>query len=234
MARTGWGLLAGVALLLAGCNIHMQAGPDLTENRTVELAGARSARVQIELGAGELRLEGGTEKLLDADFRYQAPDEKPAVKYDVTGARGYLTLRQPPFGSIGPKAGQNSWDLHLNDRVPLDLRVHLGAGGGTLKLGGMAVRVLEIEMGAGELKVDLSGAWDQNLEAHISGGVGEATVRLPREVGVRVKASGGIGGISVQGLREREGFYVNDAYDKPGVRLRIDISGGVGQINLIG
>jgi hypothetical protein len=38
----------------------------------------------------------------------------------------------------------------------------------------------------------------------------------------------------VQGLREREGFYVNDAYDKPGVRLRIDISGGVGQINLIG
>lgn len=234
MGKTGFGLLVLAALLLAGCDVQMQAGPDRDESRTVELAGARSARVQIELGAGELRLEGGTEKLLDADFRFHPPAEQPAVKYDVTGSRGYLTVRQPPFHNIGPGTGQNFWDLHLNDRVPLDLRVHLGAGNGTLKLNGMAVRLLEVEMGFGELKLDLGGPWDHDLEAHIRGGIGQATVRLPREVGVRVKASGGIGGITVQGLREHDGYYVNDAYDKLGVRLRIDISGGIGHINLIG
>jgi hypothetical protein len=89
-------------------------------------------------------------------------------------------------------------------------------------------------MGAGELKLDLNGFWDNDLDARVSGGVGEATVRLPRDVGVRVKARGGIGEIKVQGLQERDGYYVNDAYEKQGVRLRLDISGGIGQINIIG
>lgn len=206
----------------------------MSENRTVEVAGAQSARVQLEMGAGELRLEGGSTRLLDADFRYRTPHGKPEVKYDVTGLRGYLTVRQPRGDSIGSNAGDNIWDLRLNDKVPIDLRMNLGAGQGVLRLAGMSVRRLEISMGAGELKLDLNGPWDTDLDAHIQGGVGQATVRLPRQVGVRVKASGGIGGISAQGLRMHEGYYVNDAYDKPGVRLRIDISGGVGQINLIG
>jgi hypothetical protein len=158
-------------------------------------------------------LLAGAALLPDAVFHFHARAEEPAVKYGVTGSRGYLTVRQPPFHSIGPRVGQNSWDLHLDDRVPLDLRVHLGAGNGTLKLNGMAVRLLEVEMGAGELKLDLSAPWDKDLEAHVRGG---------------------IGGITARGLREHEGYYVNDVLDKPGVRLRIDISGGIGHIHLIG
>lgn len=226
--------MAGAALALAGCDVQERASQDLTENRSVEVAGAQSARVQLEMGAGELRLEGGTPRMLDADFRYRTPRAKPEVKYDVTGSRGYLTVRQPPGDSIGPVAGENVWDLRLNDKVPIDLRVNLGAGQGVLNLAGIAVRRLEISVGAGELKLDLNGPWDADLEAHIQGGVGQATVRLPRDVGVRVKASGGIGGIHAQGLHMHEGYYINDAYDRPGVRLRIDISGGIGQINLIG
>jgi hypothetical protein len=232
MTGKQWVFLAGAGLLLAGCNAHFETGPDITENRTVEVGGAESARVQIEMGAGELRLDGGGEKLLDADFRYRVQALRPVVKYDVTGRRGYLTVRQPQISGFGPH-GKDAWDLRVNDRLPLDLLVHMGAGHGVLKLAGMALRRLEVEMGAGELNLDLTGFWDNDLDARISGGVGQATVRLPRDVGVRVKATGGIGEIKVQGLRQHDGYYVNDAYEKQGVRMRIDISGGIGQINLI-
>ncbi len=209
-------------------------GPELSESRTVPLAGAESARVQIELGAGELRIDGGSGQLLDADFRYTGTDAKPQVKYDVTGARGYLTVRQPALESVNFGHARNFWDLRLNDRVPLDLRVNLGAGEGTFKLGGTVIRRLDIEVGAGELKLDLKGMWEQDLTAQITGGVGEATVQLPRETGVRVRARGGIGGIRAQDLRRHNGYYVNDAYEKAGPKLRIEITGGIGQINLIG
>jgi hypothetical protein len=89
-------------------------------------------------------------------------------------------------------------------------------------------------MGVGTLKLDLDGAWRKDFHAQIRGGVGTAEVRLPRQVGVRVDAHGGLGGIHAHGLRRSGGAYVNEAYGRAGVTLRIEISGGIGQIELIG
>jgi hypothetical protein len=232
MKRIASMFLAGLALALAGCHFEA-AGPEISENRIVEAAGVDSAEVRIDMGAGELRLDGGSAKLLDADFRYAGQSAKPVVKYDVAAKRGYLTVREPPVEGIGSH-GRNIWEVHLSDRIPLDVRVHLGAGQGTLKLSGALVRRLDVSVGAGELKLDLTGPWDKDLDAHITGGVGQVTVRLPRAVGVYVKANGGIGGISAQGLQQGGSYYFNDAFGKSNVSLRLDVSGGIGQINLIG
>jgi hypothetical protein len=224
--------LVGAALIGAGCTPYERQ--DTSESRTVELGGAQSARVQVDMGAGELRVSGSGSKLLDAEFHYSAIQWKPEVKYDVTGGRGYLIVRQPPIHGFNTGNQENRWDLSLNDRIPLDLHVHLGAGQGIFKLSGMAVRRLEVDIGAGEVQVDLTGPWDQDLDGRIQGGVGEATLRLPREVGVRVEATGGLGGIHAEGLRKEGHYYFNDAYGKSTVRLRLAVTGGIGQINLIG
>lgn len=226
--------LAAAALIAAGC-AHYERH-DTSESRAVELGVARDARVQVEMGAGDLRIEGGSGKLLDAEFHYSVREWRPELKYDVSGNRGYLTIRQPPIRGFAAGDQDNRWDVRLNDKVPIELRVNLGAGKGDLKLSGMEVRRLEVGIGAGELKLDLRGPWDNNFEASIHGGVGEATVRLPRETGVRVHATGGIGGINAEGLHKEGDYYFNDAYGngKSDVRLRLDITGGIGQINLIG
>ena len=226
-----WGVLAA-ALAITGC-VHYPR-EDTSENRSVEQGGAHEARVQIEMAAGQLRIEPGSAKLLDADFHYSAAAWRPELKYDVSAARGYLTLRQPPIRGFTTPNQDNRWDLRLTDKIPLDLRVQLGAGEGTLRLSGLAVRRLDVSVGAGQLNVDLRGPWDDNLDGTIRGGVGEAVVRLPSEVGVRVRATGGIGGVEAEGLQKEGDYYVNAAYGKSGVRVRLDISGGIGQIRLIG
>lgn len=232
MHRAALASVLGAALTGAGCTHYQRQ--EASESRIVELGGATSARVQVDMGAGELRVDGSGGKLLDAEFHYTAAEWKPQVKYDVTAGRGYLTIRQPAIHGFNTGNQENRWDLRLNDKIPLDLHVNLGAGQGTFKLSGMAVRRLSVDIGAGQLEIDLTGSWDQDLDARIQGGVGEATVRLPREVGVRVEATGGLGGIHAQGLRKEGSYYFNDAYGKSGVRIRLDVTGGIGQINLIG
>jgi len=234
MNGTCLALVAGAALIAAGCAPYEQQ-QETSDSRSVELRGAESARIQVEMGAGELWVEGGSAKLLDADFHYSVPSWKPEIKYDVSAGRGFLTVRQPPVHGFNTGRRENRWDLHLNDKVPVELRVNVGAGKGTLKLSGTALRRLEIEIGAGELQVDLTGGWDHDIDAEVRGGVGEATVRLPRDVGVRATATGGLGGVNVQGgLHKEGGYYVNDAYGKSDVHLRLTVTGGIGQINLIG
>ena len=220
------------ALLLAGC-IGVRPSEPREETQNVALGNAERANVRIEMKAGELRVFGGASDLLQAKFRY---DErwKPEVRYDVSGFRGNLTVRQPNSGiNIGPRSDfQHEWNLKLSNDVPMDLDVSLGAGRSELDLRGMLLRQLEVRLGAGELELDLTGSWKKSFEAKIRGGVGRATVRLPRDIGVQARARGGIGEIKAHGFHRDGHTYTNEAFDKSPVTLRVDIEGGIGEIRL--
>jgi predicted membrane protein len=71
-----------------------------------------------------------------------------------------------------------------------------------------------------------------DLDARIKAGVGRVTVDLPEDTGVRVETSKGIGKVSLSGLRQKGGYYVNDAYGKTDVELDIRVEAGIGAIEL--
>jgi hypothetical protein len=230
---TRLGVAVGAATLLLG--VACTKTNDLrTESRTFQRDEATSARVNVEMGAGKLRLEGSTDDLTKADFRYNVDKWKPIVDYAVTSGVGALTIRQPdPTGISFGANTTNEWDLRLNKEIPTDLTVDLGAGTSELALGGMALTALTVHTGAGETLVDLTGAWDQNLQAKIEGGAGELTVRLPRGVGARVDAETGIGTIEADGFTRQGGTWVNGAYGASPVTLHVVVEAGVGEVNLV-
>ncbi|HET7480285.1 MAG TPA: toast rack family protein [Rubrobacteraceae bacterium] len=226
---------AAITLLLAGCGGN---GPgDLrTESRAVDPHGAKSVSTHLEMGFGTLNVEGGTHKLMEADFAYGNDDWKPRIEYGVNGEKGTLKVWQGSDNGNVPFSGlkdvRNDWTLHLNDRVPEDLRVEMGAGKSDLRLGSISLKSLDVQMGAGAANVDLTGDWDHDLNVDIEGGAGYATLRLPTKVGARVNVRGGFGRISADGLRKEGNAYVNDAYGNSDVTLNVDFEGGVGQVNL--
>jgi hypothetical protein len=232
MARLSFLLMVLPLLMIAGCNVeNWDAGPPQAESQTVKLGEAKSARVDIDMPAGELSVGGGAKELLEADFSYSRRSSRPEVEYHVSAGQGRLTIRQP--GSAhGRGSGHNTWDLHLSNKVPLQLKVDQGAGRARLTLGGLSLSRLDVDIGAGETLVDLSGDWKNDLTANIAGGVGRATVRLPSDVGVRASAHGGIGAIHVHGLKKDGDAYVNEAYGKSPITVKVQVEGGVGEINL--
>jgi hypothetical protein len=232
IARLSFLLLLLPLLLVFGCNTEdWDTGPPQTESQTVKVGDAKSARVEIDMPAGELSVSSGAKELLEADFSYRSPSSKPEVEYTVSEGQGRLTIRQ--HGSAHGRGGShNKWDLQLSNKVPLELRVDQGAGRAKLTLGGLSLSRLDVDLGAGETLVDLAGDWKNDLTADINGGVGRATVRLPSEVGVRATAHGGIGAVNVRGLKKEGDAYVNEAYGKSPITVKVEVKGGVGEINL--
>jgi hypothetical protein len=58
-----------VLLSVFACSMGHQQISDLrTESRSVKLGDAKSVRVEIKMGAGELKVAGGAKELLEADF----------------------------------------------------------------------------------------------------------------------------------------------------------------------
>jgi len=203
------------------------------ETRSIQPEDARSVRARLAMGAGELKVGGAADSLMEADFSYNVADWKPKVAYDVVaGGTGELTVEQGGGGGGRLGEARNEWVLRFNDGVPTDLVVKLGAGESDLDLDSLTLTGLDLQMGAGETTVDLTGDYERDFDATIQGGVGEATVLVPSEVGVRVKAEGGLGKVEAEGFEKRDGAYVNEAYGEPGVTLDVEVQGGVGAINL--
>lgn len=202
------------------------------DSQTVDLQGARTVHAKLEMPAGELKISGGSTRLLDADFVYGGSMGTPKVNYSVNGGTGQLNLSQEGGSGIHLGRSENEWTLHFADGVPLELELNMGAGEGNLRMQGIELTRLRVQMGAGELNLDLTGERKNNLDADIQGGVGEATIRLPKSVGVKVHATGGIGAVSSHGLKQDGDEYVNDAYGKSPMTIKLNVQGGVGQINL--
>ena len=156
---------AGVVVFaLTGCVIDLDSrtGPEQHETQSVDLDKAEMVRVEIKLGAGELEVDGGASKLMDADFTYNVPSWKPAVKYTSSGFRGTLRIEQPG-NSHGGSHVKYDWNVRLNDKVPMDISAEFGAGKARMNLGSLDLRSVHVEMGVGEVQLDLRGRADPGL-----------------------------------------------------------------------
>lgn len=205
-------LVLSAALLLAGCGSWARVGALQTESQSVELGDARSVRVKITFGAGNLELTGGGEKLLEADFTYNVARLKPEVEY----TNDTLVIRHPEVRGLPALQGitdyRNEWNLRLNDGLPIDLSVDIGAGSSNLQLAGLPLTRLDVRLGAGIGTIDLSGDWVHDLDVAIDAGAADITVRLPSEVGARVVVEAGAHTIEATGLTKDGNVYTNDAY----------------------
>src|SRR6266852_2305701 len=199
--------------------------------QSVDLQGAKSAHARLEMGAGQLTINGGASRMLDADFTYSDSFDAPRVDYHVDGGVGQLNISQESH-SVHFGLSQNDWRLHFSKDIPLELKVDMGAGQGDLHFRDVPLTRLDLNLGAGQMDVDFTGDRKTDLIADIEGGVGQANVRLPKNVGVIAHASGGIGSIDVHGLKHDGDSYTNDAYGKSQATIHLKVEGGIGQITL--
>lgn len=248
-------MLIAMPLLATACLGGVRVGDLQTRSETVEMDNADSVTVEIRTGAAQLDVSGGASDLLEASFTYNVEELDPQATY----SNGRLQVRDKDIKEgiesfFDIDEYRNEWDLKLNEDVPMEMQVDLGAGRANLDLGALALESLDInggagqvtldlsgsqflsrldfDMGAGQVTIDLSGEWGRDLDARLMGGLGGIHLTLPSDVGVRVHVETGIGSVDASGLTRDGDTYTNEAYGVSDVTLRIDVEGGVGQIRL--
>ena len=237
-----WAIAAALLAGLSGCRFDMNGdrtitgtGETVRESSTVAMSkaeGVERVRVALELRAGELHVDSGAKELMEAEFTYNVSSWKPEVRFDRSGFRSTLSIKQG--GSTATMgSAKNEWRLKLNDGIPIDFSLHCGAGENRLNLGQLDLRDVEVHIGAGRVELDLTGRPPKHdYSVSIHGGVGEAVVRLPADIGVVATASGGLGEIEVHGLEKQGGEWRSGASGKGKSTIHLDVHGGIGKITI--
>ena len=230
---TARALAAAVALALPGCVVvDTDPGPTETYTQDIDVGAAETARVDIQMGTGDLSIEsGGGKKLVASTFRYAARLGRPDIHYEVRQSEGRLTI-EPPRNRFSTGHSSNEWQLRFGDSVPLEFNVQVGAGKSEIDLSHLPVRLIDIQMGAGKLDLNLAGRYRQDVIVSVQGGVGQAAITLPRDFGAIADVKGGIGAIQPGTLERRNGRFVNRAYEEGKPALRLTVRGGIGEVRL--
>jgi N-terminal domain of toast_rack, DUF2154 len=148
-------LILSLACMACGFSVDLpsqpKAGPEIKESIImVAEPDSKDTRLSLSFGAGKLTLSPGAKSLVDRTAIYNVEDLKPQIVENGNN----IEIKQGDFKSLPPfKDMKNEWDLKLGD-VPMDLVISAGAYDGTLELGGLSLKSLEVKDGASQ--VDLS------------------------------------------------------------------------------
>ncbi len=225
LVLTGSSLACCIMPQIPDIEINMPAVEvgDLREvQEEIPLSGAESATVKIKFGAGELNIEAGDpDSLFAGRFRYNVEQWKPSVTYK----EGELTIEQGgtkrewgiPTGNT-----RNEWELEFSPRIPIEMRIDIGAGAGNLDLSGLGLSELDLRMGAGDFQVRFNESNPVEMrDLTLETGAAKLDVRgIGYASPEKATVNGGVGEITL----DLTGTWSNSS--------EVDITAGVGSITL--
>jgi len=227
-----------VAMLVGGVwwiSGEQGAGMELTgTNVSQPLEGARSAEVEVQVGAALLRVSGGAPagKLLEgvaATDKGVQPVTSSRVENDI---QKFSLRAQAEGASVTPWSGRRGCDVRLTDQVPMALRLKLGAGDTVADLRGLQVTEVSSDVGAGRTVLTLpAGA---ALKAQVNLAVGEVIVRVPKGSAVRVtlRTAVGLSRLPNGATSFGQASYTSPGYESAAGRVDLEVTVAVGMVTV--
>lgn len=226
---------------------------------TIPLDGATNGSITITMAAGEVTLRGNAPAtaLVEATVFSRAPEWQPEILASLNGTEKTVTMIEKGHKGKAWFAVEspNNWDVRINEIVPVNLYVEIGAGETSLELGSLNLASLAVSNGAGDTKIDLShyrggplraqinkGIGDMKidvgdyrggpLQAQINNGIGDLTVRIDKTSNTRITVHSGVGDVSSNGFAKNNEIYTTAGFNPALPVNEITITQGVGSIQL--
>ncbi len=219
-------------------------GPRDLAERTVKLEqplpkGVTAAKVKVEFGAGRLTVEDTTDALISGAFTtsgWRQPEIRLRNRHGETAEVEVSESDGRWWPGWGTRQGV-TWLLKLNNTIPIDLRMELGAGSNYLDLSPYRIRDLHMEVGASSSYVKL-GSLEKHVKVSIDAGASSMTLSAPRNSGLRITMDGALvslkgNNFSQAGLVRSGDVYTSPNYNSAKNKIDIDISAGAASFELI-
>src|SRR5512135_784971 len=151
----------------------------LTHNLSEPLGNATVAKINIDNGDGNMKVDGltgGEPVLASGTLEYLEKLGQPQRTLDTSDGQATLTLKASggqtwfrfPWQACN---GATTWQIHLNPKVQSDITAHSDGGNVKLNLAGMAVTRVSADTGGGNMDVVLpDNAANLSVTARTGGG----------------------------------------------------------------
>lgn len=128
----------------------------VTVHEDKDLTGEKEITAEIEMSVGEFVLKGapaGKAVVIDGEydkrefdyrFSYENRSGTGDLYFDIDGHDGHWK---------GSSSEDNVWEISLTDKVPVDLKLDIGAAECDLQLGGMMISSFNLDVGAADCEV---------------------------------------------------------------------------------
>ena len=218
----------GAGLILGALpSRHGAAG----ERTHVELGHARTAHVEIDHGAGQLRVRShlGGDNLLEGTFAGGAD-----VRERRDGDRLDVTLKANPWRTGFPwaRGGAFDWSVTLSRHVPLELTLKTGASRTEADLSDLQVDAVRIDTGASSTILTLPATGHPKV--HVRGGAAEIRIRVPARMAARIRTRGGLSDVRIDENRfPRSGDeHRSRDYEESAHRADVEIESGAAHVEI--
>lgn len=221
-------IAVGAGILLEAVPRRRRGGPRRTSVE-VPLRGAAEARVELQHGAGRLRV-GAT------------PDPAVLLRAAAAGdverrerlrdGRLEVTLRQRWRGGWPSRWGPLDWSVDLTTAVPVALHVRGGAADSSIDLSEVRLTELVVETGASRTEIGLPRTG--RCRVWIKAGAANVLVRVPKGVAARITTSVGLAAIDVDPARfpPGPGGYASPDFEAAEDRAEIRLEGGAASFSV--
>lgn len=216
-------LIVNLALVffLAGLAL---AGRIEHESRQIDAEGAKKLDVELEFGAGELRISPkDMSQAVTLDIRYDPRQVEYDVDYKVRKDIGHLYIESEHRKHCDIDTEKNKLDLVLSTRYPTSLEMDIGACDAEIDLGGIPLERLDIDVGAASGDIDFSEPNPHRLEEiNIDAGASSLDMHSIGNANFELMTfSGGVGSFDLDFRGEYRG------------ESKIDIEVGLGSADII-
>jgi hypothetical protein len=234
-----WQLIWPTALIAFGLSVlwgtmrGRSVSPE-EEHLVVPIDDSTRAEVELNYGAGEFSVRSGAEHgaILSGDF-------EGGVNDHVRRSGDTATIRiSNPAGIVWApwtwgSSFRHRWSIQLNDQIPLELTLKVGASDCRVDLTDLRVEKLRLETGASSTRVTLPAHAGHTVVTG-SSGAASVSVRVPEGVAARIQASGGVASVNVNRQRfpRQGGVYVSPDYETAENRVDIKLEMGVGSLDI--
>lgn len=222
------GIVLPLVVIAIGAGLVLAAIPGRRpkpERTEVPLRGASRARIDVNHGAGRLRLGShiGGDNLVEGTFAGGVD-----VRQRREGERAEIRLSANPWRSGFPwsRPGALDWTVTVARHVPIELHVKTGASSAELDLADSRVEGLRVETGASKTHLTIPATGLPKIAIHA--GAAEIRVGVPGRMAARIEVHGALADVSVDphrfpkvGEREYRSRDLEEATNRADIRIDV-------------
>lgn len=203
-----------------------------SEFASIDLQGASEVCLVIKHGAGELKLHSGAgaNEFVSGTFAggldHKASRNGSRLDVQMRPANDFMD-----FSYFGANT-QLDWDVALNQNIPIQLRLSLGANKSMIDLHDMNITNLKLETGASETHLTLPA--HGRFHADFDLGAASLTVTIPAGLSARIHASLGAADMKIDEARipYHGSYYQSPDYDIATDAADITVNAGAASIKI--